>query len=168
MTRPTKEEKAEAKLQYDLTPVTGWRSRIVDWTPLIGAENQALLEKLQEVVYGMVLRGADEKDIVEYFGFDKNVARQQLRPVIEMAKAELRLILKEDQIMTALGSRLPNMKVWVGKQMAGQSDFPALEVGDTLVDTSQGLFQGLTVVRTHRAMDGTTTAEPEYLPVERH
>jgi len=131
---------------YYPIPATGWRSRVRDYTPLIGEENQEKLDAVRDVVYGMALQGANEKDIVEYFGWDPALVRQQVGPVIKMAQAELRLLLKHDQITSALASKLPLMKIWAGKQFADQRDDVAL----TSAADGEGTGLLVTVVRANR------------------
>lgn len=116
--------------QLDLTPHPGWRSRVRDYTPLIGEENQSALDELRDVAYALALRGADEKDIAELFGFELSTVRAQLGPVIKIAKAELRIKLKADQIEFALTSKQPIAKIFAGKQHADQTDEPSATLGE--------------------------------------
>ena len=81
---------AEPNLKYELSPAPAWRSRVQGYTPLINEANQAALDELRDVVYGLTLRGANEKDITECFGRERHLVNQQLGPVFQIAVAELR------------------------------------------------------------------------------
>ena len=122
---------------FDMTPNVMWRQRVRDYTPLIGEENQAALDRLRDVVYSMALQGADEKLVAQYFGFERHQVKSQLGPVIEMAQAELALKIRGSNIEAALAAKAdPKMRVWAAKQHAGQSDTvsasEALVAGSTL------------------------------------
>jgi hypothetical protein len=114
----------------DLTPATEWRNRVRDFTPAIGAENQAMLDRLRDVVYGLALKGADERYISEYFGFDRTLVRTQLGPIIKMAQAELALRIRASNVEAALDPKAnPITRIWAAKQHAGQQDIaPTTEV----------------------------------------
>lgn len=142
---------------YSLAPVSVWRNRVRDYTPLFGEENQAKLDDLRDVVYGMALEGANEKDVSEFFGFEPHLVKQQLGPVIKMAQAELRLILKKDQVDSALASKLPLMKIWAGKQFADQRDEVALSGSES---DGEGTGLLITVVKANRSETGRTLDEP--------
>jgi hypothetical protein len=148
---------------YDATPYTGWRTRVRDWTPLIGEENQELLERVRDKVYGIVLdTGADLKTICAYFGWDIATARSQIQPVIEMAKAELKLTVLENQLSFALATKQPLAKIAAGRQFADQTDY-APQGDGAGSNSATGLFDGLTVTETHRDSNGQTTQEPTHL-----
>lgn len=114
---------------YVPTQYSGWRTRVRDYTPLIGEENQALLDEVRDTVYQMTLDGGDLKTICQFFGWDHVIAKPQLQPIVEMARAELRLRLKQDQIQFALSSKQPLAKIWAGKQFGDQTDNPVDEDG---------------------------------------
>ena len=163
--RPDADQEPTNARTYELTPVTGWRTRVRDYTPLIGQANQEQLDQVRDVVYGLALRGADEKDITEFFGWDKTAVRSQLRPVIEMAQAELRLMLKAHQVETALGSKLPIAQIWAGKQFANQTDDATLR----LQEDGEGGFSGLLITKVQANRDqttGKTVAEPTQTVVQ--
>lgn len=147
---------------FEAQPYTGWRTRVTDMTPLIGTENQELLDQARDKVYGIVLKtGADLKTICTYFGWDLATANSQIKPVWEMAKAELKLKVLENQLDFALATKQPLAKIHIGRQQADQTDYAPQ--GDGAAVQQSGLFDGLTVVETHRDMSGQTTAEPTQL-----
>lgn len=167
MTTKTPKTKGDHPHAFSHGAHTGWRSRVRDYTPLIGSDNQTLLDEVLDRVYDIVLRtGANLKTICDYFGWDINTARLQLQPVIDMAKAELKLTILQNQIEFGLSTKQPLAKIHIGRQHADQLDYA---VPETLANgqTAGGLFDGLTVVVTHRDMDGRTLEAPTYMPVVR-
>lgn len=125
-TRPDEDFTPENRSTLDLTPNVEWRSRVRDFTPMIGEVGQAKLDHLRDIVYGLVLRtGAKDTQVAKLFGFQPSIVRTHLGPVIEMAQTELALALQGKQIDTALNSKLPIAHIWAGKQFAGQTDAPA-------------------------------------------
>lgn len=148
---------------FNAPSYSGWRTRVTDWTPLIGEHNQELLEQVRDKVYGIVLAtGADLKTICAYFGWDVSTARSQLQATIDMAKAELKLTVLENQISFALATKQPLAKIHIGRQHADQLDYAPQGDGSTAA-SSGGLFDNLTVVETHRDMNGQTIQEPTQL-----
>ena len=139
-------------VSYALAPQTGWRTRVRDYTALIGEENQAKLDELRDVVYGMALDGASERYIADYFGFDVKLVRIQLGPVIKMAQAELALAIRKSNVIAALDPKAnPITRIWAAKQHAGQTDVTAVEIGD-----GEGGFGGLIITKVQANRDQTT------------
>lgn len=126
-TRSTVNMKAGSSLTLaavDLTPATEWRARIKEWQELPDQTAEERLQRLEEMVYGVVLRtGASIAEIVNLFAFPDGPARRQLGPVVAAARAELALSLKANQIKAALKDTAhPIAMIWAGKNFAGQSD----------------------------------------------
>lgn len=157
-----KDDIKDAARKYTAAPYTGWRSRIQDYTPLIGTENQDLLEQVRDVVYGIVLdTGADLKTICDYFGWDRTTARKQIGPVVEMAKAELKLAVLKNVLDYGMKTNIPQAKAHTGRHFADQIEGGSVATDGTA--PTDGLFNGLTVVETHRDQNGTTVQEPSKL-----
>ena len=160
-----KDEVQDAARKYVASPYTGWRSRIKDYTPILGAETQEQLDLVRDIVYGIVLdTGADLRTLCDYFGWDKTTAKNQIGPVVDMAKAELKLAVQKNQLDFAMSSKQPLAKIHAGRQFADQTEsgapMPEAEA------TQEGLFSGLTVVETHREVStGKTVQEPTKLRV---
>lgn len=158
-----KDEVHDAARKYAAAPYAGWRSRIKDYTPIIGSDKAETLEKVRDIVYGIVLdTGADLKTLCDYFGWDRTTAKNVVGPVVDMAKAELKLAVQKNQLDFAMSCKQPLAKIHVGRQFADQTE-SGQPVPDSSASVTDGLFNGLTVVETHRDSNGTTVQEPSKL-----
>lgn len=151
------------KPKLDLTPNSEWRNRHMEWNAAFAAEHpdkaEAIL-KLQDTVYGLAVRGANLSEIAKILGIEEKVLKPFCAPLIDAAKAELSAILKASQIEAALGPKAhPISRIWAGKQFAGQRDDGGGEAQDAGTQQSS-MFEGLSVVKTHRDEQGRTTQAP--------
>ena len=142
----------------DTSQFIGIRSKVVDYTPLIGEHNQALLEDVRDVSYGLALHGASDKDIAERYGWDIHTFREQVGTITKQARAHLRILLKQTVVKSAVGTNNTVAHIWAGKQFAGMSDNGLTDDGEAKPTAS--LFGNLTVAVTHRDENGRTVAEP--------
>lgn len=157
-----KEEIKTAARKYHAKPHRDWRDRLRDYSHLLDDEKAEQLEHIRDVVYGIVLdTGADIKTISKFFGWDFDVAKAILQPTYDTAKAELKLTVLAHLLDFDFNTKQALAKMHLGRHYADQT-----ESGQPMPDADAagaGLFNGLTVVETHRDQSGQTVQEPSKL-----
>jgi len=117
---------------YRLTAASHWRARLRQWKDILpdeeGVRDAQRLEILQDIVYSCVLRGADKRDIIEFFGLRDNAEfGRYLSEVIRCASAERRMTIKSDIMELAFIGRSTTAKMFVAKALGGLIDAPPPE-----------------------------------------
>lgn len=133
----TKAEQAAQNKPYEPKGASHWRNRLTDW------EKQAF-EVCEDIVYGMTMDGASQRDIADYFNLKFDEFRVTFKHVLTMARADLAITIKKNQIKLLKSNKMPQAQALIGRLFAGQSEN---EASTEVEPTADGVSINVRVVR---------------------
>jgi hypothetical protein len=74
-------------------------------------------------VYKLAALGCNNKEIATWFDINKDTLQYTFGDIIEKAREDLKMRLRQAQLKLALGGNAV-MLIWLGKQILGQTDQP--------------------------------------------
>ena len=98
-----------------------------------GETGRKLLEIDQQEVYQLALVGTPTHEIADIIGADEATIRRRFTADLRKAQCTLKNRLRRKQLQMALeGDR--TMLIWLGKQMLGQRDTPAVAIQNNVTN----------------------------------
>ena len=117
--RPKKPTAHEAA--YTPKPSNAWRVRLT-------AAQQYAIEKMEDIVYTMVLDGANKKTCCDFWDLDWTNFNTLYGRVYSLARAELAMKVTRNQIKILGSSKMPLAQAMMGKLFADQSEGSTTQV----------------------------------------